>query len=79
MKINISSECFFHPIIIKKDVMNIRFNLKTADRKKHNFLFQINQQTRGCINRQGLVNILRREAIIYYSINFEQRCFRFFQ
>ena len=38
MKINISSESFFHPIIIKKDVMNVRFNLKTVDRKKTQFV-----------------------------------------
>ena len=59
-------------IFIRRDAMSLECNLKTADKKKHSFLVQRQQQVRGSTDQQLPLNILKRGVIIYYSINYFQ-------
>ena len=59
----------YYQTMLLKDAMSSKCSLKTAGRKKNSFLFHRNQQTGGATNR-GPVNILRRDPITYFNINF---------
>ena len=71
----------FPPDSNSKRCDDCRIQFKNCRQKKnHNFLVHRNQQTRGAINQQLPVNILKRGPVTYYSINFYQHknCYDFF-